>query len=278
MKSSVTQLPIHCSTGAFSRDPDLTDSVHVANTSPSVDADGFELIFYPSFYDNPPAVLANLRPYIGDWHSLHAEKSIGPLLGSAERTGVSFGLHRLRVNFEVAAELEIPLIVLHMWGLPDSDRHIERNFAAIDECLEIADEHGVTLSVETIPCLDSTPLDHIRAIRARAPQMAVTLDTEFLAMHAQLEAALGDHELMQAVRNIHLKDFDGNIQNEDGSRRYLHPGEGAIDFNAVLQASQAALHPPILCLESPSVRPNGSVDIDRINADLRYIRSLANQT
>lgn len=268
---------ITCSTGAISRDPDLTDPELIVRNAKQIDCDGFELIFYPAFYDDLPTFRRQLRESTVRWTSLHTEKSIGPLLGTGDPDDRQLALERVRLNCELAADLGIRIAVLHLWGMPESDNNIGANIGALPDCLEIATRYGITLTVESIPCLNRTPLTHLRAIRDALPTAMFTLDTEFLAMHDELEAALDDPSLLERTMLVHFKDYDGRMEDENGNRRYLHPDDGDIDFAAVCRALEAAPNPISVCLESTSVGAGRSVDLDHVRRDLNVVRDLVNR-
>ena len=106
------------------------------------------------------------------------------------------------------------------------------NLQFLNDCMKIAEDFGLQLAVETIPCKYNDPLSNIYRVVEQAPDILIALDTEFLAMHNQLEAALKADWLWHhnRVRHIHIKDYDGNVYSTDNFRRYLHPGEGNINF------------------------------------------------
>jgi len=263
---------ILCSTGAFSRDPDVTFPDHIVDMAHRVTCDGFELILYPAWYDRLDEVADLFRRSGVRWMTLHAEKSIGPLLGSGDRDNAARALRRLEANCSFASQLDIPFLVLHLWGMPDSDRNIDTNLSYLDECLMLAEAHGIELSIETIPCLESSPLAHIRRIISTFPDISITLDSEFLAMHRELDAALQHVDVRSAMRHVHIKGFDGMMANPDGSRRYLHPGQGTIDLSSFISKVAELSQRPSLCLEATSVRRDGNVDVDQVIADLAFIR------
>lgn len=263
-----------CSTGAFSRDPDVTDPRHIIDIAPTIDCDGIELIFYPAWYEQFDEVVDQFARHKNLWMSLHTEKSIGPLLGSSAVEDRQLAFDRLNLNCQLAAHLGIQRLVLHLWGLPTSDRSIETNISQLDKCMQISSMYGLELSIETVPCLESTPLTHIRRIISLFPETSVTLDTEFLAMHGELEEALADPQVRSATRHIHVKDFDGVMSNSDGSRRYLHPGEGNINLAIVVAECLRFPKNPAICLESTSVRGDGSVDLAQVSADVDFVRAL----
>src|SRR4029078_3702573 len=129
----------------------------------------------------------------------HADKRTGATLSTDEPDIARFAL-----DCRIARELGAGLFVLHLWELPDGDRHLERNLDRLPALLDIAEEHGLTLAVETIPCTAGTPIDNVRPACEREPRCRVTPATELLAAHGQLEAAL---DLGELIAHVHVKDF-----------------------------------------------------------------------
>jgi sugar phosphate isomerase/epimerase len=265
-----------CSTGAFSRESDHSGFQPILTYGPQVDADGFEVIFYSDWFEQAERIAAALKPSGLRFTAMHAEKSIGPLLGSGKAEDRDEAMRKLEANGTLAAELGSELIVLHLWGLPESDEHIERNLDALGECIDVAARHGVALAVETIPCVRADPLTVIRQVMERDPRCLVALDTEFLARHGQVEAAREADWLWKGdrVRHVHIKDYDGQMTTDDGRRRYLHPGEGEVDFARFFATLDRRHFRGFVSLEASSVQPNGSVDIARTKHALDTLRGL----
>ena len=57
-----------------------------------------------------------------------------------------------------------------------------------------------------------SPLENVRRALERDDRCRVTLDTEFLAHHAELDAALADDALWERVAHIHVKDYAGSLR------------------------------------------------------------------
>jgi sugar phosphate isomerase/epimerase len=103
----------------------------------------------------------------------------------------------------------------------------------------------------------------------------VALDTEFLALHNQLEDTFTTPWLWQSnlVRHVHIKDHAGRLVAGTG-RRYLHPGEGQIDFHRFVQQLKAVRFDGTLSLEARAIDHNGQVEIAHIQKSLHFMRSL----
>jgi sugar phosphate isomerase/epimerase len=243
------------STGAVSRNPDYTDHRRILEHIPPVE---LEASLYPAWNER---VVADLRelPFV----AAHADKRIGATL-----SGDDPDYDRFELDCRMARGLGADLVVLHLWELPDGDRRLDRNLDRLPALLDIAEEHGVTVAVETIPCLAGTPLDNVLRACERDPRCRVTLDTEFLAAHGQLDAAL---ELAELVAHVHVKDFDPAVW-DTKPRRYLLPGEGVLDIEGFLRRLR---WDGTVTLEMSAVREDGTIDAGRLESAVAWLRTLS---
>jgi sugar phosphate isomerase/epimerase len=269
-------IPLLCSTGTFSRHPDFTDYKAILAYGPDLPVDGLEVMFYESWYESYRQVASDLAASGLSFPVVHAEKSISNGLGRANYAQLDMAYHRLDINCSVAQQIGAKLVVLHLWGLPESDSYFERNLDTLPACIDIASRYGLGLVVETIPCSVSDPLTRVRQAVERDARCLVALDTEFLALHNQLDAVFDEDWLWREGRaaHIHIKDFDGHMHDAEGRRRYVHPGEGTTDFRRFFAALHAREYNGAVSLESPVVAPDGSLDILRLQRSLTYIRDL----
>jgi sugar phosphate isomerase/epimerase len=241
------------STGAVTR-PEFPDHARIRQYDLPV---GLELVLRQSWDER----------VIEDLHGLlivaaHAEKSIGATLSGDEPA-----LARFDLDCRIAAALGAELIVLHLWELPDGDRYLERNLDHLPGLLDTAEEQGLTLAVETIPCTVGTPLDNVRRAFERDPRCRITLDTEFLAVHGQLDDAI---DLAEVVAHVHVKDFHPDIWGSR-PRRYLLPGEGVLDLDGFLERLP---YDGTVTLEMSAVTDDGGVDAGRLAEALAWLRRL----
>jgi sugar phosphate isomerase/epimerase len=107
----------------------------------------------------------------------------------------------------------------------------------------------------------------VRRACERDPRCRVTLDTEFLALHGQLDQA---HELGDRIAHVHVKDFDPSVWGTR-PRRYLLPGEGVLDLDGFLERLP---YDGTLTLELSAVRDDGGIDADRLEAAAAWLRRL----
>lgn len=263
-----------CSTGAFSRFPEFTSHRALLEYGPHLDVDGFEIMFYPAWYPNLDQIADELRQSGLNIAAIHTEKGIGSALGNPDPTRREQGVQWLEANCQLGQKVGAKVLVLHLWGLPELDKQMENNIEHLSRCLDIADQHDISLAVETIPATFADPLTNVRKAFMADPRSRIALDTEFLALHEQLGTVFETDWLWeeQRVRHIHIKDFDGVGFRPDGSRRYLHPGEGKIDFPGFFTALKSHNFNGNISLEAPSIDATGNVDLDHLNRSVALLR------
>jgi sugar phosphate isomerase/epimerase len=194
----------------------------------------------------------------------HAEKSIGATLSGDEPA-----FDRFALSCRIASEVGARLLVFHLWELPDGDRYLERNLDRLPAVLDIAEEHGLTLAVESIPCSVGSPVENLARACERDARCRVTLDTEFLALHDQLDRA---RELGDRIAHVHAKDFDPAVWAAKPWNRYLIPGEGTIEVDRFLAELP---FDGTVTLEASAVREDGSIDTARFEKANAWLRKLS---
>ncbi len=264
-----------CSTGTFCRDPEHTDYRTILTYGPELEVDGFEVMFYPAWYPQIEQIATALVKSGLHFPAVHAEKSIGTLLGNAQREEQEEGIRRLAANCQLGGLLGAKVLVVHLWGLPELDEQLEQNLQAFNDCLTVAEQFGLQLAVETIPGSRADPLRNVQRAVDQDARCRVALDTEFLAIYHQLDAALAADWLWQGgkVCHVHIKDFDGQPFAAD-RRRYLHPGEGSIDFLRFFGGLRQRDFAGYVSLEASAIKRDGSVDVKRLQESLALLRRL----
>ncbi len=264
-----------CSTGAFSRNPDYNSYRQVLEHGPHLAVDGFELMFYDRWYGEIEQIAADLLRSGLRFPAMHAEKNIGMALGRMPEEREQ-AVAWLEVNCQLAHALGTQVLVLHLWGWPELDDHLEANLEPLTRCLDSAARYDVALAIETIPARHFDPLTNVYKAVERDTRCAVALDTEFLAQSHLLEKVFATEWVWQdeRTRHVHIKDFDGQGFSESGKRRYLHPGDGHIDFEQFFSGLKQCGFAGYVSLESPAIDHKGHVDTQRLNASLDYIRGL----
>ena len=265
-----------CSTGAMitrynGRDPRL-----LREFFPRLSADGVELIIYPVWDGLLETYIPEVKAISKDLGMkipvLHADKRIGELLSLGSDEEIKEAEERFINNLRIADELGSDLMVLHLWGGPASDFHIDRNVSVLGDYMRLAEESGIVLTVENVVCGDKTPLVHLKKIMDRYPDALFTVDTKMAEFHRELPATVACDSLWQRVRHLHVNDYGGGIK-DFSDLRVLHMGDGHVDFKPFIERVKSMGYDGFATVESTSVRPDGSIDFDKLNGTLERVRA-----
>ena len=258
---------ILCSTGALFP-PGRADLDVITAVGARLGVDGLELLVTSSLAERLDEVAESLATSSAPFPAIHARKSLGSNLPS------DAAVAHLEETLRFAQTIGASVVVLHLWNLPESDADLPGRLEAIRVACDVADGHDVTVAVETVPCLRSTPLRNLEAVLEHEPRATCALDTEFLAHHGELEEALDSDWLWadDRVRHVHVKDYAGGLLDGEGVRRYLHPGEGTIDFVHLFDALHHRRYPGAVSLEAPAYLASGLPDVDGLRRSIGRMR------
>ena len=266
------------STGSLARYPNGGDPVTLAGYLSDIEADAVEVLFYRGFHENLERAASALRACGRPITVVHAEKNLGAAFGSPDPDKVADGQRRFLAALWLAEQLGASLITLHLWDRPESDENLERNLDALAPLLPRVQDAGMAVGLETIPCNVSNPVDNVcRAVDhfgGLAAGCAVTLDLEFLGWHDCVDQAVNGAfaDLDSEVRDVHVRDFDGQPFTSEGRRRYLDPGEGQFDFPAIFGALQASGFRGPFMYEGSHLPVTDDGDVTAINGVLAKMR------
>jgi sugar phosphate isomerase/epimerase len=260
-----------CSTGCFSHDPKAAAIDQVTRGMRQLPGTSFEVIFYRDWFvaaeDMARAIVATRAPT----PILHAEKSIGPAFASGRGLEIAAAFDRFEVNCRFARDIGARRVVLHLWGLPDSDTLFHRNLAVLPRLLDMAEAFGLTVSIETLPCRIRTPVEAVARCHEIDSRARVTLDTAFLAMQDELEMAVSDNRLWPSVvDHVHLKDYADPAPGWGAG--YLHPGEGTLGLARFIEGLVGRGGVSTVTLEAQAVDRGGAPDVARVEASLDWVR------
>ncbi len=260
---------ILCSTGALIGKVNGFDHTIAIRYRREIICDGFELMVLPAWYGRFDSIAGDFERADMQFDVLHIEKEIGMILslgGEESQHGIELFCENCRLAKMVGARKA----VLHLWGGAPSDSHFEKNLAAYPKLCEIAEQAGILLTVENIPCTTYDPMRIFHRIIQQNPDVRFTFDTRFGAFHKQLFDMIDDADIFPRVAHMHISDYGGNGMEWGKIRPILHPTEGVIPFEDFF----AALKPRYfgsITLESP-VMYEGGHDIAKLNQSLSYIR------
>jgi L-ribulose-5-phosphate 3-epimerase len=147
--------------------------------------------------------------------------------------------------------------------------------ARLREAGEAADQHGVTLVLETHPDLATNAEVALQTMRSVAhPRVRLNFDTANVYFYnREVDCVEQLRKVVPYVAAVHLKDTDG------GYRHWHFPalGEGIVDFPRVFQVlDEAGFHGPCT-LEIEGLEGEEKTEqlvLDRVAASIDYLREL----
>ncbi|MBR3691791.1 MAG: sugar phosphate isomerase/epimerase [Clostridia bacterium] len=263
---------IYLSTGAFTgrinnRDPHLLTRFHG-----ELFCDGFEFMLMSSFDPILPEIIGEYRAEGIRIPILHARKELGDLLSTPEEAAFSAAKELFRKNCEVACGLGASRLVVHGWGVPDSDACPEMLYARIPALDEIAGEYGLAAVIENCVCTHGSPLRHLERLHAAAPALTFTVDTRCSEFHGELAATMQSPLWQDAIRHVHINDYIGGVKDWDARYPIYQPGKGQIDWELFFGGLAAHAYTGSITLEASAMLPD-RVDCGTLNAGLGYIRT-----
>ena len=180
-------------------------------------------------------------------HSIHLHTSYFDLWAPYPRM-IQETRDRFRRLLEIATRLEARALTWHglRYGV-DHPRLVAAFFESAAWAGEQAQAAGVTLCIENVSwCYLRTP-EHVTAIRQADLPVGFTCDT-FQASESGTDPVALIHAMDSRLRTVHLADY------APVGPRHLPPGEGILDWPAILRALQAVGYEGPLILEPAHVR------------------------
>jgi len=266
---------ILCSTGTSIGRENNFDYRIMADIAPKLDCDGFELMMLRAYYDH----LTDIPEFFSKTDMLfpviHADKQIGDLISKNEAGDADEAIRRFELNCKLGRDINCERIVLHLWGGIASDREVWRNIDFCERLLPIATKSGLRLTLENIPCVIADPLTHWKVLADRYADLDFIFDTRFGGFHTQLTQVIEDGWMSTRVKHMHVSDFTGPPRDFSTLRPILHPGEGIVDLGTFFK-NAAPLFDGTITLESPVIGTDGSLNLEKLNNSLKYIRKQVN--
>ncbi len=263
-----------CSTGAIITRRNGRDYHLLREIVPQLQCDGLEYMMYQSWHDQKDELKAVLSRGSTDGHFdvpvFHMTKQIGEWISEGN---LADALGMFRADCELAAAIGSELLVLHLWSGQASDQHIGRNIAAYPALREIAEEHGLLLTVENVLCNTQDPMTHMRTLAEHYPDIAFTFDTKMAAFHSQLEALYRPENnwLWAHIRHFHVNDYGGGHM-DWAHMNVMALGKGHIDFERFFAFVREIGYTGDFTCEATAVNEDGSIRYDEMNGNLQRIR------
>ncbi len=265
-------MKIYCSTGAFLGRINQGNYHLLTADGHRLRCDGFELMIFPMWYSHLPDVIAELEASGLSFPILHADKSIGDAVSSSSDRDFNLCLDKWKVNLETACALHSTKVVTHIWGIPDSDRYLERLYERVLRLREVAQSYHLDMLGENCCCVYGSPLDHLLELLKREPGMGFTIDTRPAQFHRELDAICATDSLWRgAVRHLHISDFHGGKCAWDALYPIPAPGRGDVDYPTFFAHLKRIHYNGTATLESPCMHPD-RLDWETLNTYLDFIR------
>lgn len=257
-----------CSTGALITRRNNRDHTLLRGIVPQLQCDGLEFMMYDSWRGETDALVRTLSAF--DVPVFHMTKQIGEWISEGKQAEAEA---LFRADCELAADIGSRLLVLHLWSGQASDQHMERNIAAYPVLREIAEAHGLLLTVENVVCNQRDPMTHLRTLAEAYPDIAFTFDTKMAAFHSQLDALYEPENawLWPHIRHFHVNDYGGGHM-DWANLKVLALGKGHIDFDRFFDFMRGMGYAGDCTCEATAVNEDGSIRYDEMNANLRRIR------
>ena len=265
---------ILCSTGAVITRKNNRDYTQLSTIVPQLRCDGIEFMMYQSWYEGH---IDALRRTLADFSVpvFHMTKHIGEYVSLGN---MADAVALFRADCALARAIGSQLLVLHLWSGRASDQHIERNITAYPVLREIAEEHGLLLTVENVLCNTRDPMTHMRTLVEAYPDIAFTFDTKMAAFHSQLAALYNPENawLWPHIRHFHVNDYAGGHMDWDNMRvRQL--GQGHIDFDRFFAFVRGMGYTGDFTCEATAVSDDGAICYDEMNHSLARIAKEVNR-
>lgn len=256
-----------CSTGTLVRRTNGYDYPRALRIISDLALDGAilggELMMLPHYYDKFTDVTSAVKASCVPFPVIHCEKGVGTNLSRAaalDAEGDGEGatslylslLDEFRLNCRFGREIESEYMVFHLWSGFDSDSHVEYNIRAAKELSDIANEYGLRLLFETIPCTTHDPATNLLSLLKVFPEAEFIYDTRLSALHGQEISILRDERLSSRIRHVHVSDFIGKLRDFSALRPIYHPTEGQIDFESIAAELSRIGYGSLITLESPA--------------------------
>jgi len=255
-----------CSTGCLNPKIYGVNLDSIVQTMAQVETDSIEVMIFRAWMENLGHVADCFRGLRKSIVSVHGVKAVGTMIGSAEDTERESGLRILRKNIDFAHSLGAKNLTIHAWDPLEAKLNLNKNVKALEQVLDYASRKSVTLSLEIVPSASQEPHRIAEFLHETLDsRFRFTVDLEFAAQYDSVEKLLS---FTQRVNNLHIRDYDGKWQTEDGERRYCKLGKGKINFTNIFKKLIEQNYQGLYTLESPCDNAR------EINQSLKLLQNL----
>ena len=261
---------ILCSTGALVGRPNGRNFKLLKDICPSLRCDGLEFMMYDTWYDRVDEIKSFFPSLPQKIYTFHLEKQIGELISHYR---LDEALEKMEFNCALARDLGAELLVLHLWNGIISDKNIEYNFECFKYLSAIAQEKGLTLTVENVVCSQKDPFTHMLSLLEMYPKISFTFDTKMAQFHRQLDLIYtkdGDR-VFEHIAHIHMNDYGGEYM-DWSNLRVLPLGCGGVDFDKFFELLKRKNYKGNFTLEATCFDQSGKISLDGLNRSIDIIK------
>lgn len=264
---------ILCSTGALIGRPNGRDFTLLMDCKNHIQCDGFEFMMYDSWYDKTNVLCRFMEGFDAPIPVFHVEKSVGECISRNEDGDTERALSLFAVNCAMANAFGAEKLVLHLWNGLHSDKDIAHNIAVYPYLREIADKHGLLLTVENVVCNHADPMTHLLSLHQTYPDIAFTFDTKMAAFHSQLPLLFeAEYQpLIPHIRHFHINDYGGGHM-DWANLRTLAIGVGHIDFAPLFAHLNTVGYTGDFTVEATAFDEHGVIHFDTVNQSILAMR------
>lgn len=264
-----------CSVGAVIGRPNGRNIRLLSACQGQLECDGFEFMMYDSWYEKLEEIEEFMVGFSAPVPVFHCEKGIGDRVSRNAEGDMEEALRRFEINCALARKMRAYTLVLHLWSGLDSDRDIEHNIRAYAHLREIAERHGLLLTVENVVCNRRDPITHMKRLIEVYPDVRFTFDTKMAEFHAQIPDMLLEENrgLWDHIAHMHVNDYLGGYM-EWEKLRTLHIGDGQVRFGPLFEYLRAYGYAGDFTIEATSFGADGIIRFDDLNRSFRRLRGL----
>ena len=264
-----------CSTGTFIGRRNDFDYTLIPDYAKEINCDGYEFMTEPFWNDeeNISKIVSVLKPHNINFVTLHMDKHIGDIISKNETGDIDEALRIFELNCKAASKLGAKLLVLHLWGGYDSDKHIDINIKVYADLLELAGKYNLILTAENVVCNTYNALTHMKKLyETYGNDMKFTIDVRHAEFHKMLKETCEADFLWEnnLVPHFHIADYKGDCMDWSKLRPVLGPGEGDVDFDYLSDFLKKIDYKGSFTLECGDKTIDGT-DVERVNSGLDFI-------
>ena len=269
-----------CSTGTVIGRLNGFDYTLMKEYADKIKCGGYEFMTEPFWNseEDIDKIISSLSPLNLNFETLHMDKHIGDMISKNEPGDIDGALRIFELNCKAAAELGARLLVLHLWGGYDSDRHIDINIKVCGDLLDIAGKYNLVLTVENVVCNTYNALLHMKKLyETYGNNIKFTIDVRHAEFHKMLRETCEADYLWEnnLVPHFHIADYKGEYMDWSKLRPVLTPGEGDVDFVYLFDFLKRIDYKGSFTLEAGARNEAGTaLDFDKLNKSLDFIYNM----